>query len=72
MPAAHDVTGEPFPPTPSASIAGRTMQESVYKQRVEPRRLPADAPNINRLADDGINFMRRYIEAACTPTGSRT
>ena len=36
----------PFPPTPSASIAGRTMQESVYKQRVEPRRLPADAPNI--------------------------
>ena len=36
----------PFPPTPSASIAGRTMQESVYKQRVTPRRLPADAPNI--------------------------
>ena len=24
----------PFPPTPSASIAGRTMQESVYHQRV--------------------------------------
>ena len=36
----------PFPPTPSASIAGRTMQESVYKRRVEPRRLPDDAPNI--------------------------
>ena len=36
----------PFPPTPSASIAGRTMQELVYKQRVTPRRLPADAPNI--------------------------
>ena len=36
----------PFPPVPSASIAGRTMQESVYKRRVEPRRLPADAPNI--------------------------
>jgi arylsulfatase A-like enzyme len=36
----------PFPPTPSASTAGRTMQESVYKRRVEPRRLPADAPNI--------------------------
>src|ERR1700677_2357413 len=36
----------PFPPTPSASIAGRTMQESVYKRRVEARRLPADAPNI--------------------------
>ena len=36
----------PFPPTPSASIAGRTIQESVYKQRVTPRRLPSDAPNI--------------------------
>ena len=36
----------PFPPTPSASIFGRTMQESVYKRRVEPRQLPADAPNI--------------------------
>jgi hypothetical protein len=36
----------PFPPTPSASIAGRTMQESVYRQRVTLRRLPADAPNI--------------------------
>jgi arylsulfatase A-like enzyme len=36
----------PFPPTPSASTAGRTMQESVYKTRVEPRRLPEDAPNI--------------------------
>jgi arylsulfatase A-like enzyme len=36
----------PFRPTPSASIAGRTMQESVYKRRVEPRRLPDDVPNI--------------------------
>ena len=36
----------PFPPTPSASIAGRTMQESVYKPRVAPRRLPPDSPNI--------------------------
>jgi arylsulfatase A-like enzyme len=36
----------PFPPTPSASVAGRTMQESVYAQREQPRRLPEDAPNI--------------------------
>ena len=44
----------PFPPTPSASIVGQTMQESVYKQRVTPRRLPADAPNIFIvLIDDG-------------------
>ena len=34
------------PTHPSASIAGRTMQESVYKRRIEPRRLPEDAPNI--------------------------
>jgi arylsulfatase len=36
----------PFPLTPSASTAGRTMQESVYKRREEPRRLPEDVPNI--------------------------
>ena len=36
----------PFPPMPSASVAGRTMQESTYKRREEPRRLPQDAPNI--------------------------
>jgi arylsulfatase len=36
----------PFPPTPSASTAGRTMQESTYQQRVADPRLPADAPNI--------------------------
>jgi len=41
-----DGTVLPFPQTPSASTAGRTMQESVYKQREVPRRLPADAPNI--------------------------
>ncbi|HEX2212370.1 MAG TPA: arylsulfatase [Mycobacterium sp.] len=36
----------PFAPTPSASVAGRTLQESTYAQRVVPRRLPEDAPNI--------------------------
>jgi arylsulfatase A-like enzyme len=36
----------PFPPTPSASRAGRTMQESSYQSRVQPRRLRDDAPNI--------------------------
>ncbi|MGA8576865.1 MAG: arylsulfatase [Candidatus Cybelea sp.] len=42
--AAQDAL--PFPPTPSASIAGRTLQESVYNPRVSQPRLPADAPNI--------------------------
>ncbi|MGH1565350.1 arylsulfatase [Mumia sp. DW29H23] len=36
----------PFPPTPSASVAGRTMQESTYERRVEPPRLGEDAPNV--------------------------
>ncbi|MGN6694981.1 MAG: arylsulfatase, partial [Aquihabitans sp.] len=36
----------PFPATPSASVAGRTMQESTYQPRVEPKRLADDAPNI--------------------------
>ncbi len=44
----------PFPPTPSASTAGRTMQESVYKRRVEPRRLPEDAPNIVIVLIDDV------------------
>ena len=33
----------PFLPTPSASIAGRTMQESTYQQRLQPRRLPEES-----------------------------
>jgi arylsulfatase len=41
---AQDVL--PFPPTPSGSIAGRTMQESVYSPKPAPARLPADTPNI--------------------------
>ena len=36
----------PFPPTPSPGTAALSMQESVYRQRIEPRRLPDDAPNI--------------------------
>lgn len=36
----------PFAPMPSASIAGRTLQESVYRSRVVERHLPPDAPNI--------------------------
>lgn len=36
----------PFPPKPSGSTAGLTMQQSVYKPNPEERRLPEDAPNI--------------------------
>jgi arylsulfatase len=36
----------PFPPKPSGSIAGQTMQESIYSPRPDVSRLPEDAPNI--------------------------
>ena len=63
----------PFPPTPSASIAGRTMQESVYKRRVEPRRLPADAPNILivLIDDAGPALPATFGGEVHTPTMDR-
>ncbi|MGV0806353.1 arylsulfatase [Mycolicibacterium setense] len=36
----------PFPPVPSGSIAGRTLQESAYNPRSVPKRLHDDSPNI--------------------------
>ena len=36
----------PFAPVPSASTAGRTMQESLYARREPASHLPEDAPNI--------------------------
>lgn len=44
----------PFPPTPSASTAGLTMQESTYRKRVDPKRLPEGAPNILILLMDDL------------------
>ena len=63
----------PFPPTPSTSIAGRTMQESVYKQRVTPRRLPADAPNILivLIDDAGPALPSTFGGEVDTPTMDR-
>ncbi|HZV86859.1 MAG TPA: arylsulfatase [Candidatus Binatus sp.] len=63
----------PFPPTPSASIAGRTMQESVYKRRVEPRRLPSDAPNILivLIDDAGPGLPSTFGGEVRTPTLDR-
>jgi arylsulfatase A-like enzyme len=49
---AQDVL--PFPPTPSASKAGLTIQGSTYKKREEPRRLPVDAPNILIILMDDV------------------
>ena len=44
----------PFPPTPSASTPGLTIQDSIYKKRVEPKRLAADAPNILIILMDDV------------------
>ena len=68
---AQDVL--PFAPTPSASVAGRTMQESIYKRRVEPRRLPADAPNILivLIDDAGPGLPTTFGGEVHTPTLDR-
>jgi arylsulfatase A-like enzyme len=44
----------PFPPVPSASTPGLTMEDSIYEKRVEPRRLSEDAPNILIILMDDV------------------
>ncbi|MBK7973720.1 MAG: arylsulfatase [Deltaproteobacteria bacterium] len=44
----------PFPPTPSASRAGLTMEGSTYQKRVEPRHLAEGAPNILIILMDDV------------------
>jgi arylsulfatase len=63
----------PFPPAPSGSKAGLTMQDSTYKKRVEPKRLEAGAPNILIiLMDDlGPGTPSTYGGEIHTPTLSR-
>ena len=63
----------PFPPTPSASTAGLTMQDSTYKKRVEPKHLAAGAPNILIiLMDDlGPGTPSTYGGEVNTPTLDR-
>jgi len=63
----------PFPPAPSASKAGLTMETSTYKKRVEPKHLSADAPNILIiLMDDvGPGSPSTYGGEVNTPTLDR-
>ena len=63
----------PFPPTPSASTPGLTMQDSVYNRRQSPQRLADDAPNILIvLIDDvGPGTPSTYGGEINTPTLSR-
>ena len=44
----------PFPPAPSGSTPGLTMQDSIYKKRVEPKRLADGAPNILIILMDDV------------------
>src|SRR5262245_41888064 len=44
----------PFPPKPSASLDGRTMQESIYSPLPAVNRLPKDAPNILIVLIDDV------------------
>jgi hypothetical protein len=69
--AAQEVL--PFPPTPSASVAGRTLQDSVHKWRTESKRLPANAPNIliTLLDDTGPGLPSTYGGEIHTPTRDR-
>jgi arylsulfatase len=50
--SAQDIL--PFPPTPSGSQAGITIQSSTYKKRVEPKHLTDDAPNILIILMDDL------------------
>ena len=63
----------PFPPAPSASSPGLTIQDSSYKKRVEPKRLAKGAPNILViLMDDlGPGTASTYGGEINTPTLDR-
>ncbi|MFN0052482.1 MAG: arylsulfatase, partial [Planctomycetales bacterium] len=44
----------PFPPTPSASTAGLTIKDLIYKKRVDPKRLVDGAPNVLIILMDDV------------------
>ncbi len=52
----EDGTVLPFPPTPSASVAGPTIQQSTMKWREEPNRLKPGAPNVLIVLIDDVGF----------------
>lgn len=63
----------PFPPAPSGSKAGLTMEQSTYKKRVEQKHLSEGAPNILIiLMDDvGPGTPSTYGGEVNTPTLER-
>ncbi len=63
----------PFPPKPSGSIAGRTMQESVYSPLPAQSHLPKSAPNILIVLIDDVGPAQTdtYGGEVHTPTLSK-
>ena len=63
----------PFPEAPTASVAGRTLQESKHQRRVQPDHLAKDAPNvlIVLLDDVGFGLPDTFGGPVHTPTLSR-
>ena len=55
-PPVEDGSVLPFPPVPSASVAGATLQESKHQRRAEASHLPAGAPNILIILLDDVGF----------------
>src|SRR6516165_9344222 len=63
----------PFPPKPSGSTAGLTMQESVYSPQPAERRLREGAPNILvvLIDDAGLGLPTTFGGEVNTPTLER-
>ena len=63
----------PFPPVPSASVAGPTLQESKHQRRQEPNHLPVGAPNVLIVLLDDVGFGQpgAFGGEIHTPTLSR-
>lgn len=51
----------PFPEPPSASVAGKTLDDSKHQWRVADKHLPADAPNIVILMTDDAGFSNPEV-----------
>lgn len=51
----------PFPPVPSASVAGPTMQTSKHQWRQQPQRLAPGAPNILIIMLDDAGFAQSDV-----------
>ncbi len=56
VPLKADGSVLPFPVTPSASVAGETIQNSKMTWRKEPERLEAGAPNVLIVLIDDVGF----------------